>query len=140
MEKLIAALPLRLFYAERLIDAPSTALSKRPLARRFAAFLHQYYPTRGGGIKRYLNTTASATDVLGTSKYNLFTAAAGMEVLDRLVLGGADPSHVAIATPYQAQYEVYRSALRCLQTVHRSSNLDRVRIRKIGGYRGGESV
>ena len=43
-------------------------------------------------------------------------AAAGVQTLDLLIQKGLGPDLMAIGTPYQAQYKVYKAALRQLQS------------------------
>ena len=63
-----------------------------------------------------------------------------MQTLDLLTQNRLKPNQIAIATSYQAQYEVYKAALRQLQTTIPNTPVNGIRIRKIDGYQGREST
>ena len=94
----------------------------------------------GNGVRRFLDLTRSEFQSLNHSKYNLDTANVTMIAVERLLAAGALPVDMAIATPYQAQYEIYRATLRNLQVAQLRWELDQLRIMKIDGYQGGEAT
>ena len=140
MVKSLASFPSQLFYASRLIDTPSTRLTEQPVAQKFETFITKHYLAKGNGIKRYLNVQGSQSGTLGTSKYNLDTVAAGMQTLDLLMQERFGPDLIAIATPYQAQYKVYKAAFRQFQSITPDTQMDKIRICKIDGYQGGKCM
>ena len=116
------------------MDAPLTRLTERPVAQKFETFLTKHYPAKGNGIKRYLNVQGSQSGTLGTLKYNLDIAAAGMQTLDLLIQEKFGPDLIAIVTPYQAQYKVYKAALRQFQSTTPDTPMNKIRVCKINGY------
>ena len=140
MVESLASIPSQLFHAGRLIDVSLTRLTEQPIAQKFETFLTKHYPAKENGIKRYLNIQESQSETLGTSKYNLDTAAAGMQTLDLLIQEAFGPDLTAIATLYQAQYKVYKAAPRQSQSTTLDTPINKIRVCKIDGYQGGKST
>lgn len=63
-----------------------------------------------------------------------------MNLVQRLFQYGFVPEDIAIITPYQGQYDVYRTALRAFQRAEPQRNLSPLRVRKIDGFQGGEAT
>ena len=57
-----------------------------------------------------------------------------MQTLHFLIQEGFGSDLIAIATSYQAQYKVYKAALRQFQFTIPDTLMDKIRVHKIDGY------
>lgn len=136
----LSNLPSRLFYRGQLVDAPSTLFSNREKASMIVQWMKSTFPSFNGTAPRLLlDVKKSHSEKQQTSTLNKETASVGATVLEHLISSGFKPGDIAIATPYEAQYNLYLRALRGLRIEFPSINYNHVRVRKIDGYQGGEA-
>ena len=101
------------YYNGKLIDAPSTALSRRPLAREAVKFLRSTYGLKDCEAPKMLLNVTDGVTLSGKSKSRSIphNVAQAMDLIERLIASTSFKSKdISIATPYAAQVKIYKQA------------------------------
>jgi superfamily I DNA and/or RNA helicase len=116
----LVELPSQLFYNGRLKDdLTSTAIQGRPRAQWFVDFAHRRLGLRRNDVPRvFVDLDESECERKGESKYNKHHAGYLLNLVELMLEDGARPDEIAVATFYQAQYDLYRAAFRTMQLRH----------------------
>lgn len=138
----LADLPFQLFYNGKLQYGHGTLLADRPLAQSFLKWMKEVFPDVERSAPRLLiniRKGMGSERLPNKSTYNLESAAVTINVLISLLNNGTNPSDVAIIVPYEAQYQIMRTAMRLYQADYTHLHIEKVSVKKIDGYQGGEA-
>ena len=134
----LSSIPSTVFYASRLVDGKGTEISARPRAIVWANFLESIYNVKGNQIFLDVRGSKCVQGPVTFSRSNSANVHAVIEFLRQAFRYGIKGAEIAIATPYQAQHQLYCD--RILQLRELEPELAWVDVRKIDGYQGGQAT
>lgn len=131
----ISKLVNRQFYQSKLTDHESTS-------NETASFLHDFNKRRFGVETNllFLDISRSEVEIENHSKKNRSHAAAAIALCKELLaLKRFSPRDIVILVPYEAQFRTYLKFLTHEHQIDHSLDLDKLSVRKIDSFQGGES-
>lgn len=132
----------KLFYADKIVNGPGTALNDRPRSRKTVKFLETQFGVKTT-VPRLVFDLRNGVCLKGVSgsRYNLHNIAHSLQLIEMLIGEEVfDINEIAIQTPYREQNARYRAAFAKASTTSfwQDRNIWNIKLMTIDSFQGGE--